>query len=119
LHHAPKLDPTNCRIDPRCSVRAVHNLVRGLSPVPAAWMPLTQGAGPAAHFKVLRSAVHDTVVKAAPGTLQVEDGALLLQCADGRLRLDEVHPEGRKRMPASSFVNGLRSHDILRAELPA
>lgn len=118
LHHAPKLDPTNCRIDPRRSVDAVHNLVRGLSPHPAAWMPLAQGDAPPTHFKVLRARVHDHAADHVPGTLQVEGGALLLQCANGRLRLEEVHPEGRKRMPAQAFVNGLRSTDDLRTELP-
>lgn len=118
LHHAPKLDPTNCRIDPRGSVGAVHDLVRGLSPVPGAWMPLAQGTVPTIHFKVLGARVHDHLTNDAPGTICVEGGALLLQCADGRLRLEDVHPEGRKRMSAQAFVNGLRTTDGLHTELP-
>jgi methionyl-tRNA formyltransferase len=109
LRHAPKLTPANTRIDPRCSAKAVHDLVRGLSPMPGAWSILRREDDPPQQFKVLRSALHDQVVNDAPGTLYAENGLLLLQCADGRVSLLEVHPEGRKRMPAAAFIHGLRN----------
>ena len=40
LRHAPKIFKDDCRIDWHQGVRGVHNFVRGLSPVPAAWTTL-------------------------------------------------------------------------------
>lgn len=116
--HAPKLTPQLARIDPRRSARSVHDLVRGLSPVPGAWAPLQVDGQPAQHFKVLRTALHDEAVTDAPGTLRIAHGALLLQCADGRVQFLEVHPEGRRRMPAGAFIHGLKVNEGLHLELP-
>ncbi len=45
LTSAPKIFTTDCRIDWRRSAREVYNLIRGLSPYPAAWSILYPGGG--------------------------------------------------------------------------
>lgn len=40
LHHAPKIFKETCEIDWSKPARSIHNLVRGLSPYPAAWTTL-------------------------------------------------------------------------------
>lgn len=107
-HHAPKLVPDNCRIDPTRSTQHVHDRIRGLSPTPAAWAKWTATGAESTHFKVLRSRAHDTSVGTSPGTVMAVDGKLLLQCSDGRLELIEVQPEGKRRMQASELLRGLR-----------
>jgi len=45
----------------------------------------------------------------APGTLVAEGGRLLVACGGGtRLDLQEVQLEGRKRLSARDFLNGVR-----------
>ncbi|HEY0977087.1 MAG TPA: methionyl-tRNA formyltransferase [Flavobacteriales bacterium] len=114
VHHAPKLDPSNCRIDATRKAKQVHDHIRGLSPLPAAWAKWIAPEQPPTHFKVLRSRIHDRLSADEAGTLSVEDGRLLLQCADGRVELLEVQPEGKRRMTATELVRGLRRTDGLR-----
>ncbi len=109
LHEAPKLTPANCRIDVGLSAKAVHDHVRGLSPFPGAWAELLIDERAPMHFKVLRSRIRRTDgTNAAPGTLTVQDGGLVLQCGTGELDLLEVQPEGKRRMPAGELLRGLR-----------
>jgi methionyl-tRNA formyltransferase len=109
LRHAPKLTPANCRIDINASTQHVHDHIRGLSPHPGAWSQLQEVGRPPQHFKVLRAHMHDAVIDGPPGRLSIVDGELVLQCADGRLRLLEVQAEGKRRMDAAEFARGLRN----------
>ncbi|MFK9326085.1 hypothetical protein ACJEKX_24230, partial [Escherichia coli] len=40
IHHAPKIFKETCQIDWSKSTSEIYNLVRGLSPYPAAWTAL-------------------------------------------------------------------------------
>ena len=44
LNNAPKLNKEFCKINFNNSCETIHNLIRGLSPYPAAWFELT-GSG--------------------------------------------------------------------------
>ena len=52
-----------------------------------------------------------------PGRSRVEDGALLLGCGEGALRLEVVQPPGGKPMPADAYLRGhsLPAHERGRA----
>ena len=108
LHHAPKLDPGNCRIDVNADVRRVHDHVRGLSPFPGSWAMLNGAAKQPMHFKVLRSRIVDQAISGLPGSISINQERMILQCTGGRIELLDVQPEGKRRMDASSFVRGLR-----------
>jgi methionyl-tRNA formyltransferase len=68
-----------------------------------------QQGGTPMHFKVLRTRLTEEAAQAAPGAVRMEDGRLFLACADQWLELLVVQPEGRRRMPASDFVHGIRT----------
>lgn len=106
--HAPKLNPTNCRIDPTAGVRRTHGLVRGLSPVPGAWAMWSEEGKADKHFKVLRAAIHSDRIERAVGAVWNVGEDLLLQCSDGILSLEEIQPEGKRRMAAADLVRGQR-----------
>jgi methionyl-tRNA formyltransferase len=84
--YAHKIDPAELAIDWAAPAAAVHNLVR----VGGAWT--TQDG---ARLKIWRTA-------RAPGP-----GAVEVAAGDGPLWLVEVQPEGRRRMPARDWANGL------------
>lgn len=116
LHQAPKLAPSNCRIQWNGPAKQVHNLVRGLSPHPGAWTSWLAADKSPEHFKVLRTRSIDDNAPAAPGTVRIERDRLLVRAQDGWLEILELQPEGRKRMDAAPFVRGLRSQDNIRFE---
>lgn len=99
---APKLMPELGRIDWAQPAVRIHNLVRGLSPVPAAYTTLD-----GLQIKLLRtrlSTADRTVLP--PGTVQADAQQTLVACADGWLEIVELQMEGRKRMPAPDFFRG-------------
>lgn len=111
VRDAPKIFKETCRIDWSASCDTIRNLVRGLSPYPAAWSELhKEGASPIG-VKIFR--VHAETCPAdrlpAPGTL-VTDGRTFMKvaCADGYLFLDELQLAGKKRMAVADLLRGFK-----------
>lgn len=107
---APKLTPSNSRIDWFKSVKQVHDLIRGLSPWPGAWTTLHRPDRDNAQFKILTSRVSDAIsAQAEPGTIEVREGKLFVACNDAWLEAIDVQIEGKRRMPATDFIRGAGS----------
>lgn len=104
LRHAPKIFTETCRIDWNATTAAIHNLIRGLSPYPAAFTQL-DGKG----LKIYRSAKETATHTLPPGTHQT-DGKTWLKfaCADGFIHALDIQLEGKKRMPVGDFLRGYR-----------
>ncbi len=87
-------------IDFSLSSHQVHNKVRGLYPWP----------GASAKAKGKRLKIHSTRLFEGSGTpgqvLSLKP--LVVACGQGAVEICEVQPEGKKRMDAQSFINGLR-----------
>ena len=110
LRHAPKIFKDDCRIDWHQGVRGVHNFVRGLSPVPAAWTTLHAAGRPEQVLKIYRTTVEECPVSEPAGTL-VSDNRSSLKVAcppTGYLHLHELQLAGKRRMQVSEFLNGFR-----------
>ena len=103
--YAPKIKTDEARIDWTASASRVHDLVRGLNPVPGAWSILR-----GKRVKVHRVRATDTSAPLEPGEV-VADGALLVGTGEGGLELVEVQMEGRKRMTGIELARGLRLED--------
>jgi len=66
-------------------------------------------------FQIWKSQVSESRGE-TPGLMRVDKKRLLVDCAEGTaLELIEVHLEGRKRVPAQSFLNGqrIRENELL------
>lgn len=99
--YAAKIDKAEARIDFTRPAREVHDLIRGLSPLPGAWFE----AGPERRrerIKVLRSELADG--DGPPGT--VLDDRLTVACGEGAVRLTLLQRAGRKPMSAEEFLRG-------------
>jgi methionyl-tRNA formyltransferase len=101
--YAKKITNAEARLDWSAPASVVHNQVRGLSPFPGAFFEADLGRG-RERVKVLRTALVEG--HGAPGTLL--DGAGLVACADGAVRLVEVQRAGRGPVPADAFLRGVR-----------
>ena len=104
LHHAPKIFTETCEIDFTKPVEAVHNLVRGLSPYPAAFTFLN-----GKKLKVYKSVIVDKTPVIEPGQYET-DGKTYLQfaCNNGYLSITELQLEGKKKMLVEDFLRGYR-----------
>ncbi len=102
IHTAPKIFREHCKIDftqPRLSL---HNLVRGLSPYPAAWCLDQEKI-----LKIYRTEMDSLrSEKPNPGKVIQEQGKIWVSASDGWLEIMELQAEGRKRLDAKSFLLG-------------
>jgi methionyl-tRNA formyltransferase len=107
---APKIHKDDCRIDWHQPAAQVRNLIRGLSPYPAAWT-LLDGEICKIYAAELGDGVGSPAWPAespASGTAHLAGDALWVATTDGWLRVTELQPQGRKRMTAADFLRGYR-----------
>ena len=100
---APMLGRELSPMDFRRTARQLHNQVRGLIPWPAAVTVLGDK-----RCKVFRTVVSDETTHAAPGTvLSAGKEGLAVACGEGTvLHLEEIQPDGGKRMRATDYLRG-------------
>lgn len=101
--HAPKIFTETCRINWEKDADSIYNLIRGLSPYPAAFTTL-QGK----LFKIYDSEKHITHHNETPGNFSIEKGRLRFACNNGYVYPKTVQAEGKKKMSSDDFVRGLR-----------
>lgn len=106
---APKIFKDTCRIDWTRTAKQNYDFVRGLSPVPGAWTMLVSPTGKETVLKVYGTRKTEEGAVAKPGTIVVDGRRLLVKCGDNYvLELVEVQLAGKKRMPATDFINGMK-----------
>ena len=118
LHPAPKLTRELCHIDWTRPARELRNLVRGLSPYPAAYTELVPAEGERLQLKVYEAEVIALPEGgAAPGTI-LSDGKsyLAVAAADGALSIRDLQLGGKKRMDVKAFLLGFREPQSWRCE---
>jgi len=85
-----------------------HNRIRGLAPVPSAYSFLN-----GKRVKLHASYVADG--KGNPGeVLRADKSGIEVACAEGSVVITSLQPEGKGKMDAASFANGLKDKEGLR-----
>jgi methionyl-tRNA formyltransferase len=104
LHHAPKISTEDCEIKWEKSTDEIYNLIRGLSPNPAAFTSLN-----GKKLKIFRAEREAAAINESPGNI-VSDHKLYLKfaCNNGYISVKELQPEGKKKMNVESFLRGWR-----------
>lgn len=101
---APKIFRETCSIDWNKPSKKVIDLIRGLSPYPAAWTMLNGKS-----CKIFKASMIDREQVEAPGTIRSDHRqSIEVRTADGWVSIDELQPEGKKRMTAAAFLAGNR-----------
>lgn len=107
---APKIFKDTCRIDWDNSAEKVHNLVRGLSPYPAAWTTMSDSrtAENFADVKIFETALSEDMRREGmvPGDVVATKNSLFVATGDLMLEIKSLQPAGKKRMDASAFLRG-------------
>jgi len=108
--HAPKLFREDMRINWKKSAVEVRNLIRGLSPYPAAWTKLVKlGSGQSTEMKIYYAEMSDGD-DAHPGTI-FTDGKnyLKVACGNGWIEITDLQLSGKKRMKTDEFLRGFQN----------
>ena len=104
---APKIFKETCKINWNCHTRQVHNLVRGLSPYPAAWTEITDATDTTHTAKIFETTITDIPMQGRkPGEIWAVNSHLYATCADGVIEINQLQIAGKKRMPAADFLRG-------------
>ena len=119
LRPAPKLTRTLCHIDWNGKTRHIYNLIRGLSPYPAAFTELVKddrtlpmkiyGSRKVQGEEFTRMLAENGLEAAVPGTV-LSDGKtyLAFATADGAISATDIQLSGKKRMAVKDFLIGFR-----------
>ncbi|MGZ3866130.1 MAG: methionyl-tRNA formyltransferase [Bacteroidia bacterium] len=105
--HAPKLFKDNCKIDWSKDGRSIYNLIRGLSPYPAAWTELVSTDGNKTGFKLFASKFEEIKHSLKTGTISTDKKTYFkIACANGYINVTELQMAGKKRLQVSEFLKG-------------
>jgi methionyl-tRNA formyltransferase len=120
---APKLTPEDAQVDWKLPAHLIDRQIRACTPDPGAWTEL-DGARiklwPVTLFEPPRpgephvvsdqgAAAPGAGVSLPPGDLRVERGAVYAGTGSRPVRLGDVQPPGKRRMPAADWARGLRA----------
>lgn len=97
---APKITKEICLIDWNKSAEEVHNLVRGLSPHPAAFFNFNTKV-----IKVYKTEIVKNL-NLKPFKFHQTKTELIIGCGKDALRILEIQQEGKKRMSVEEFLRG-------------
>jgi methionyl-tRNA formyltransferase len=128
---APKLTPADAQVDWKLPAHLIDRRIRGCTPEPGAWTEFdtgsdkgssstgssTTGSSTTGRLKlwpVAMAAGAGLVSGAdgpglAPGELRVDRNAVYVGTGSVPVRLGDVQPQGKRRMPAADWTRGLRS----------
>lgn len=112
LPPAPKIFKETCHIDWHHTVEQVYNLVRGLSPYPAAWCEWVAPDGQVVGVKIFEASRHECWHDLVPGTLRTDGKkSIEIACTDGFLRIESLQLSGKKRLSAEELLRGFHLSD--------
>ena len=108
LKAAPKLTRELAHIDWNDSASSIYNLIRGLSPYPAAFTELVAEGGTPVQLKIY-GAEKRSDLSGTPGQV-LSDGRSYFAIAteDGAIGITELQLSGKKRMDVKAFLAGFR-----------
>jgi len=104
--HAPKIYKENCQIDWTKPGIVINNLIRGLSPYPAAWTKFENNAEKE-DVKIFKASFEKVSHQKSPGEIQSDNKKYLnIACTDGFLSILDLQLAGKKRMGIAEFLRG-------------
>ena len=102
LKSAPKIFSETCRIDWNKPVDEIYNLIRGLSPHPAAFTHVDGKM-----LKIFKAGKEAILSSTNAGKLETDKKTYLkFACADGYITALELQIEGKKKMAIEDFLRG-------------
>ena len=101
--YAAKIEKSDCLLDFSKSAGEIHDLIRGLSPIPLSFAYLN---GKMIKIKSSRLLENENTHGKLGEVISAGALGIEVACGRGKILITEVVPEGKKAMSASAFVNG-------------
>lgn len=108
---APKIFKDTCKINWSQPRECVRNLIRGLSPYPAAWTNIVDFNNNKSTIKIFDSKICDDIVNTEDfkvGDIIIMKNRMAIKCQDGMLEILDLQLSGKKRMLTHSFLLGYK-----------
>jgi methionyl-tRNA formyltransferase len=111
---ASKILKEDCEINFSKDCDTVHNLIRGLSPIPLSFTHTPDGK----LLKVVESEIceRESENNDFGKVVSIENGKIRVLCAHGSINILKVLPEGKGKMSSADFIRGrkISAGDILK-----
>lgn len=104
---AYKLNKENCKIDWSQSGKTIFNLIRGLSPYPAAWTYIKDGENEW-NVKIYLASFEEKAHSETIGKITTTKKEIFIATKDGVLKIESLQFPGKKRMLAHELLNGVK-----------
>jgi methionyl-tRNA formyltransferase len=107
--HAPKLFKETCKINWNNPAEKIYNLIRGLSPYPAAFTEFVDKNHQTLSIKIFVSEMEESNHTLTSGTV-ISDSKTFLKvaCSNGYIYVKELQMAGKKRMLVEEFLRGFK-----------
>lgn len=100
--YAQMIDKSMCALDFSKPAHEVHNMIRGLSEHPGAYLMLN-----GKRIKIYKSAIEKETTYSDPAGTIADAKNFSIVCGNGKaVRLNEVQPEGGKRLKTEDYIRG-------------
>jgi len=106
LKTAYKLNKDNCKIDWTKSGTEIHNLIRGLSPYPAAWCYF-KDENQEWNIKIYEAEFLAEKHQESIGKISTTKKEMKIAVVDGYLKIASLQFPGKKKMTTSELLNGI------------
>ncbi len=112
---APKLTPADARVDWKLPAHLIDRQLRACTPDPGAWTEFGTGSSTTGRLKLwpvtlaAGAGLASGGAALAPGELRVDRNAVYAGTGTVPVRLGDVQPQGKRRMPAVDWARGLRT----------
>lgn len=103
---AHKLNKDNCKIDWSQSGNRIFNLIRGLTPYPAAWTYIIDGENKW-NVKIFSASFEEKKHSDAIGRVNSTKKEIFIATKDGYLKITCLQFPGKKRMKTHELLNGI------------
>lgn len=113
---APKIFKDTCKINWEKPALEIHNLVRGLSPYPAAWTVMADAKNQDSQtdLKIFQTKIPESrLSNGAPGDLIILKNRLFVSTGDRPIEILSLQPAGKKRMDTDAFLRGYNPEKFL------
>ncbi len=111
---AYKLNKENCKIDWTKPASEIHNLVRGLSPYPAAWCFISD-KGDEWNVKIYEASIVYESHSLTIGQLVCTKKELKIAVQDGFIQILSLQFPGKKKMSTAELLNGIQFTENAKA----
>ena len=114
LKPAPKIFREDMLINWNQPARKIHDMIRGLSPYPAAYTRIQDNKGEIFTIKCFQTAILAEKSTTPPGTVTIDSRKkLLVSTQDVQIQLQNIQFQGKKRMNSEIFIQGFRFENYI------